>query len=1219
MKTALSACLALLILSAHVGGTALEANTDINNEHLSLRGSSNNINSKVSLSEADWRWLRNKRVLRLGVSLTDAVPFSLVDTGSDYEGITADYAEILSNLLTIDVEVFRYAGRTQAIEALKRGEIDFIGMTSNSETRDASLVISQPYIQDPNIFVVHRDRTKALPAKLEGELVAISGHSQLISELKENYPLSKIHTYPTDIEAISSVLFGKSDIYIGSMLTSRYLISRNLLSKLRLEAPDNAKINNISFTLNSRDSQLLRVINVALTAIPTSENLAVMHRWGRKTRDLQASEDFELSAKERRWITEHRQIRVAVNEDIPPISFFNKKNQLTGINFDILERISSITALHFEVLHGSNTNELEELVRTGKADFMMGFNHHSEQEKDIRFTRPYLTTPYVMITRNRPNQPANLDSLDGKKLALALSNTDLEYIRYQNPKITLINTSGTVDAMEKVLSGIADAAIVHMIRANYLLANTYQDKIKVSGIIGKQPSRMAIGTASASVDLHSILEKALKSISPEEMEGLISNWRAEVMVDNTAIRENQLVTLKGFAIGAVLLFFATCWIFYLRRLIKHRDAAERALNEQMEFMRVLINGLPHPIYVRDSQTRMLLCNSKYLEIAGSHLEKIIGTRPTEGLRIDSKYSLDYEKQYYEVMAEGKERVQDCQMMMPDGRLTTVYHWILPFRNSAGEIKGIIAGWIDITERENLLKELKNAKMEADDANRAKTSFLATMSHEIRTPMNAVVGMLELAMKKAEQGVLDRFAIEVASGAAQGMLELIGDILDVVRIESGRLTLNPQRAEFKALVESVLRVFEGLARQKHLALVLDFDELANKEVLIDSLRFKQILSNLLSNAIKFTEAGKVLVSVDGKIDQENQLLDIRLLVRDTGIGINLEDQAKLFTAFSQVNIGGSSSSGGAGLGLMISRTLCSMMQGELTLSSVPGLGTLIEVQITLPVLDPLPPMKTEASVVSPARKLNVLVVDDYPANRLLLSQQLSYLGHNVCDESDGRLGLKSWRSNDFDVVITDCNMPTMNGYELSRAIRIEEENSKKHACVILGFTANAQLEEIDRCLEAGMDDCLFKPISMDDLNERLLKVEPLPENSMGEEVNGQIDESIDVSSLEKLSSGNSDFVEKLLHDLSLSNEQDLHYLLELFSANNLEGLSELAHRIKGGARIIKAKHLIQCCEKLQTDCRELNSKSLTESVDAVHQAMEALQKKLQLYKSRTPKP
>ncbi|MDF3202846.1 transporter substrate-binding domain-containing protein [Pseudomonas sp. 1912-s] len=1164
----------------------------------------------MSLSDADWRWLRNKRVLRLGVSLTDAAPFSLVDTGSDYEGVTADYAEMLSDLLTIDVAVFRYAGRTQAIEALKRGEIDFIGTTNNSEARDADLVTSYPYIQDPNVFIVRRDRTKVLPAKLEGERVAISGHFQFASRLKENYPLSKLHTYSTDIEAISSVIFGKSDIYMGSMLTSRYLISRNLLSELRLETTDNAEINDISFTLRSGDPQLLRVINVALTAIPTSENLAVMHRWGRNARSLHAREDFELSPKERRWIDEHRQIRVAVNEDIPPISFFNKNNQLTGINFDVLEQISSITALHFEVVRGSNTNDLEELVRTGKADFMMGFNHHSEQEKDIRFTRPYLTTPYVMITRNRPNQPANLDSLIGKKLALPLSNADLEYIKYQYPKVALINTSGTVDAMEKVSSGIADAAIVHLIRANYLVANTYQDRIKVSGIVGTQPSRMGIGTASASVELYSILEKALKSISPEEMDDLLSHWRAEVMVDNTAIRANQLVTLRGFAIGAVLLFFAICWIFYLRRLIKLRDAAESALNEQMEFMRVLIDGLPHPIYVRDSQTRMLLCNSKYLEIAGSQLEEIIGTRPTEGLSIDSKYSLDYEKQYHEVMAEGKERVQDCQMMMPDGRLTTVYHWILPFRNSTGEIKGIIAGWIDITERENLLKELKNAKMEADDANRAKTSFLATMSHEIRTPMNAVVGMLELAMKKAEQGVLDRFAIEVASGAAQGMLELIGDILDVVRIESGRLTLNPQRAQFKALVEAVLRVFEGLARQKHLALVLDFDELANKDVLIDSLRFKQILSNLLSNAIKFTEAGKVLVSVDGKIDQQNQLLDIRLLVRDTGIGITLEDQAKLFTAFSQVNIDGSSSSGGAGLGLMISRTLCAMMQGELILSSVPGLGTLIEVQITLPVLDPLPPMKSEVSVVS-ARQLNVLVVDDYPANRLLLSQQLSYLGHNVCDEPDGVLGLKSWCSNDFDVVITDCNMPAMNGYELARAIRIEEENSKKHTCVILGFTANAQLEEIDRCLEAGMDDCLFKPISMDDLNKCLLKVQPLPGKSRGDEANGEVDESIDISSLEKLSSGNSDFVKKLLHDLSLSNEQDLHHLLELFSAHNLEGLSELAHRIKGGARIIKAKHLIQCCEKLQADCTELDCRSLTESVDALHQAMEALQKKLRL--------
>ncbi|NMY18621.1 hybrid sensor histidine kinase/response regulator, partial [Pseudomonas sp. WS 5019] len=184
----------------------------------------------------------------------------------------------------------------------------------------------------------------------------------------------------------------------------------------------------------------------------------------------------------------------------------------------------------------------------------------------------------------------------------------------------------------------------------------------------------------------------------------------------------------------------------------------------------------------------------------------------------------------------------------NGQTITAYHWILPFRNNAGEVKGIIAGWIDISERERLLVELKDAKQDAEKANRAKTTFLATMSHEIRTPMNAVVGMLELALTRADQGHWEREPVEVAYDSAHSLLTLIGDILDVAKIESGRLTLLPERAHLRELVESVARVFDGLARQKALELRLEIEADAACDVLIDPLRFKQILSNLVSNAI-----------------------------------------------------------------------------------------------------------------------------------------------------------------------------------------------------------------------------------------------------------------------------------------------------------------------------------------------------------------------------------
>lgn len=219
--------------------------------------------------------------------------------------------------------------------------------------------------------------------------------------------------------------------------------------------------------------------------------------------------------------------------------------------------------------------------------------------------------------------------------------------------------------------------------------------------------------------------------------------------------------------------------------------------------------------------------------------------------------------------------------------------MLPYKDSDGAVIGMIAGWIDISERQLLLGMVQ-------EANRAKTTFLATMSHEIRTPMNAVIGMLELTLKKADQGVLDRFAIEVASSAAHGLLDLIGDILDIARIESGKLSLTPERANLRELVTSLARIFEGLAEQKHLQLLLDLDVEADCDVLIDPLRFKQIVSNLLSNAIKFTTEGEIRLTLKVLPASAEKQLCIRLRVEDSGMGISSEDQQRLFSPFSQAS-------------------------------------------------------------------------------------------------------------------------------------------------------------------------------------------------------------------------------------------------------------------------------------------------------------------------------
>ncbi|MGH8464930.1 MAG: ATP-binding protein, partial [Pseudomonas sp.] len=336
--------------------------------------------------------------------------------------------------------------------------------------------------------------------------------------------------------------------------------------------------------------------------------------------------------------------------------------------------------------------------------------------------------------------------------------------------------------------------------------------------------------------------------------------------------------------------------------------------------------------------------------------------------------------------------------------------------------------------------------------------------------------------------------------------------------------------------------------------------------VDPLRLKQILSNLISNAIKFTEQGQVIVRL--RLDEaQAQQIDVQLSVEDTGIGISAEEQQRLFHRFSQV--GPSTERQGAGLGLVISRNLCELMGGTLTLQSTLNHGTQLQVRLTLPLAKPAPVVDTvPVPTSSHMPALSILVVDDYPANLMLLERQLSVLGHQVHQASDGQKALLLWQQQPFDVVITDCHMPGLDGHQLTRQIRLLEPELQRPACLILGLTANAQAQERERCLASGMSDCLFKPIGLAELRRHLHANESsVPTPSVETDANTS---DFDINSLHYLTLGDPNLTNRLIRELSNSTQEDLDALRGLGHAPAREQLRALAHRIKGGAKMLKAR-------------------------------------------------
>jgi two-component system sensor histidine kinase EvgS len=286
--------------------------------------------------------------------------------------------------------------------------------------------------------------------------------------------------------------------------------------------------------------------------------------------------------------------------------------------------------------------------------------------------------------------------------------------------------------------------------------------------------------------------------------------------------------------------------------------------------------------------------------------------------------------------------------------------------------------------------------------------------------------------------------------------------------------------------------------------------------------------------------------------------------------------------------------------VISRNLCELMGGSLQLSSRPGVGTQVQMSLLLPTLpDKCRVGKTETQIRAAKAPLNVLVVDDHAANRLLMCQQLEFLGHRFSVAAEGQAGLEAWKAEVFDLVIADCNMPVMNGYELARAIRRHEKQTRQPPCTVLGFTANAQPEEVERCKQAGMDDCLFKPLTLTALSQWVEGVAPTA-----------LSPAFNLEGLQQLTGGNPVLNQRLLTELLNSNRLDRQALLALCGSTDPQAFIDIAHKIKGAARIAQAARLIDSCEALETICRDtFHPDKVAECCSAVESALLELDRAL----------
>jgi len=518
-----------------------------------------------------------------------------------------------------------------------------------------------------------------------------------------------------------------------------------------------------------------------------------------------------------------------------------------------------------------------------------------------------------------------------------------------------------------------------------------------------------------------------------------------------------------------------------KEIIERKQIEENLSKSQQEFAGVFMNSPVAMVYL-DEKSNIININSRFSELFGYILEEIKG-RNIDDRMIYPPDRMEEAKELTKKSFKGNFYYETIRKKK-DGTLFPVSISVSNIKID-GQVKEVMAAYIDITKRKLAEKEIIKAKKEAELANQAKSAFLASMSHEIRTPMNAIIGMGEL-MKNTTLNDEQKEYLDMLRISADNLLNVINDVLDISKIESGHIEIEKIEFDLWELIESIGVTLGIKASQKKLELLCYTNPNVPQYVMGDPTRLRQILINLAGNSLKFTEKGEIAINVK-ILKKENDKVSLHFTVKDTGIGIPKEKQAKIFESFSQVDSSTTRKYGGTGLGLSICKQLTELMGGKIWVESEISKGSTFH--LTLPSVIVEKPEGREEKIESPEIKnLRILIVDDNYTNRMILREIVSLWGALPKEAEDGFSALEELkfaidRSKPYQLILSDKNMPEMDGFELIKKIREIPEYKKAPIIILSSDRGETDLKKIK---ELSVSDFILKPVRRSRLYNAIVK-------------------------------------------------------------------------------------------------------------------------------------
>jgi two-component system sensor histidine kinase EvgS len=1005
----------------------------------------------------------------------DWPPYDFVDNDGNHTGFSYELLQLVSKYSGLNFQPVISDWNDLLLRG-KNKQLDVFPSIFYSPERAKYLDFTPPYQSALSYFFIHETVSAKTFDDLNGKTIAIpKGYAQ-VDQVKQRFPKLKIVETSSLFDAIQLVIERKADILLEMYPVMSFVLKKHAIIGIKPFRPFPAvKPQALHIAVRKDLPVLSEIINKTLLVIPEPEMQALVNKWLEYASVNQTNERIQLNPEELQWLYLHPEIRFTGDPSLLPYEAIDKQGRYIGIVSEYLHLIEQKLNIKFDIVHSTTWNEAVNKAKQGQVD-VLSETVDSDLKSSLLFTQAYLTSPVVIVMRDDEGYVENINQIKNRRLAVIANHGNNSEIFQSYTDIHFFQVENMQRAFTALSAGQIDALLCTLSQASYQISNQNLNNIR---IVGKTEftTQLGLGVRKEYAPLVAILDKALNSISPGEKQKINDLWGKVNVIDKV----DYLVIARIVAGFLIVLLLVFLWIRRLTNEIARRKSSEKKVTELNQRFALATGVASLGVWELDvDESSGLIFDDKMFEIYGISkrqqldLDEWLSYVHNDDLQIVLQ-SLD------ELKAGRAEDHIEFRIIRPDFEIRTIYSGACSLRVNKQLVKITGVNW-DITNRKKTELAFQHAKQQAENANRAKSQFLANMSHEIRTPLNAIIGFTELLNEQVTDPKLSSF-VKTIQSAGRNLLALINDILDLSKIEAGKLRIEKKVCNPHALFTELGQIFMLRMQERNIDFRMDIDPKIPENLILDATRLRQVLLNLIGNAVKFTEHGHICVRARiGNQDNVRSKLDLLIDVEDAGIGISKDQQELIFNDFEQHEGQDEKKYGGTGLGLSISKRLAEMMGGKITLVSEVGVGStftlhMLGVDISSLAMEP---EVVEASKNVRFHPANILIVDDVEDNRNLLKECFASTDLVLFIANNGLEAVNIAKTEKLDFILMDIRMPVMDGYEAAEAI-------KKFCDVpIVALTASVMQDEYERVKSTHFEGYLRKPVLRVDLFSEMMK-------------------------------------------------------------------------------------------------------------------------------------